>query len=447
MTTEKHSAAQRLRAETPELVKLSIPLMIGLAAPMLIGVIDTIMIAPLGTLPLAAAGLTTSVLIILLATIWGLVTMTNVRIAQAEGAEDRKGVAVELRTGLILTLAAAALASLLMIAWLPGLRLLGQPAEVLAVLPSYWIAMALWLVPFALFFVLKGFFDAIGRPWTGVALSYLGVAVNIPLNWALIYPAGLGLLGAGLASILSQSVALLAAWLVWQRTRALSPWRIAARMERETLRAQVRDGWPLMLGYAGEGGSYALIGVMIGWIGTQALAANQIVHTVSSVAYVFPLGMAVAASIRTGLAVGAGAHSRLRPLLGAALMVVTVWMVLLMIVFLLGGRTLGAWLSEDPDVISLAATLFIAVAFMQVADGIQSTTLGALRGIGDMRVPTVISLIAYWPLALPTAYVLGFVFEWGAVGVWVGFGLGIGVAAVLLPLRFLARTREQPMGH
>ncbi|URF47630.1 MATE family efflux transporter [Dinoroseobacter shibae] len=437
-------------SELAPLLRLSIPLMIGLAAPMLIGVIDTVMIAPLGTEPLAAAGITTSVVIILLSSLWGLVTMTGIRIAQAEGAGDRPGVAIELKTGLWLSLAAGGLGMALMLAILPALGLLGQPDSVRAILPGYWVSMAVWLLPFTAFYVIKGLFDAVDRPWAGVALSYLGVVVNLPLNWLLIYPAGLGLLGAGLASILSQTLALGAAWLVWRRAKGLAPWRVPVPAGALRLRAQIRDGWPLVVGYAGEGGAYALIGLMMGWVGATALAANQIVHTVGAVGYVFPLGMAMAASIRVGLAHGAGQTGRLRAILRAALTVVTGWMILLMAFFLIAGDWLSGLLSDDPEVVALAATLFIALACMQIADGVQSTSLGALRGMGDMRWPTAMSLIAYWPLALPAAYALGFWAGLGALGLWVGFGLGLAIAAIMLPLRFWHLTGRAPamqIGH
>ena len=101
-------------------------------------------------------------------------------------------------------------------------------------------------------------------------------------------------------------------------------------------------------------------------------------------------------------------------------------------------------LSDDPAVVALAATLFLAVAAMQVADGVQSTTLGALRGMLDARWPTMVSLIAYWPVALPAGYVMGFVIGLGAVGVWVGFALGLAVAAIALPLRYRHLTRPKP---
>jgi len=428
------------RAEIRPLLALSVPMMVGLLAATLMGVVDTIMVAPLGTIPLAAVGITSAVVIVGISALWGIVTVTGVRMAQAHGAGDAAGVSGEVRAGMVFGALGGALAAVLMIALLPGLDAIGQPPEVVATLSIYWSLIAASLIPFTAFFILKSLFDTIGRPWVGVGLSYLGVALNVPLNQLLIYEAGLGLSGAGVASFLAQTMTLIVALGLWSRARWLAPFRQRSAGLAARLVAQWRDGWPLILGYAGEGGSYALIGVMIGWLGATALAANQIAHAVAGAAYVFPLGMAGAASIRVGLAVGAGERARLRPILKAALMIVTGWTLAVMIALLLGGKAIAGALSDDPAVVALATTLFLAVAALQISDGVQSTTLGALRGLLDLRYPTVVSLIAYWPIALPAGYVLGFVTGMGAVGVWIGFCLGVSVAAVVLPLRFWRLT-------
>ncbi|NKX43205.1 MATE family efflux transporter [Roseicyclus persicicus] len=434
-----------LRAEIGPLLSLSVPMMVGLSASTLMGVVDTVMVAPLGTVALAAVGIASAVGILFLAALWGIVTITGVRMAQAQGAGDAAGVSAELRAGLALGGLTGLAGAVAMVVLLPMLGPIGQPPEVIAAIPAYWALVAAALVPFTVFFVLKALFDTIGRPWTGVALGYLGVGLNVPLNQLFIFELGFGLTGAGIASLLSQTATLAAALLLWRHLRALAPFRQPARGLWARVRAQWRDGWPLMLGYAGEGGSYALIGVMIGWLGAQALAANQIVHAVAGVAYVFPLGMAGAASIRVGLAVGGGGRARLRPILKAALLIVTGWMLAVMAVLLVAGEAIAARLSDDPAVVALAGTLFLAVAAMQVADGVQSTTLGALRGLLDTRWPTVVSLVAYWPVALPAGYTMGFVLGLGAVGVWIGFGLALAVAAVALPLRYRHLTR--PKAH
>ncbi len=440
MTFKSHLPTASARAEFWPLVKLSVPLTIGLLAATAIGVVDTIMIAPLGTVPLAAAGITTAVLIILISALWGFITVIGVQIATAEGAQDRVEVSAHLKSGLVLAALGGGAGMLLMLAIFPFLGPIGQPDEVVAIVGPYWLSMTIWMVPFTVFFALKALYDGVGREWTGVAFSYLGVVTNIPANYLLIHVAGFGLLGAGLASILSQSVSLLAALLYWRLAPSMAPFRAPGPVEWVRIRQQWRESLPLCLGYGGEGGAYAFIGIMMGWVGAAALAAHQVANAVAGLAYVIPLGMAGAVSIRIGQAIGGKRHDRLRAILKAGLLIVTFWQGSVALIFLLGGRKIAETLTSDPEVIALATALFLILALMQIIDGIQSTTLGALRGMMDNRVPTAITLTAYWPLALPAAYFAGIVFDFGAVGLWLGFTLGIAIAAVALPIRFWRKT-------
>ena len=441
MTNQILTPQASTHAEFWPLIRLAVPLMVGLAAALLIGVVDTAMISPLGTVPLAAVGVTTAALIILVSALWGVITVISVQISQAEGANDPSRVAGALRSGLLLCLLGGGGAAFLMIAIYPLLGPLGQPKEVLEILWPYWVSMALWIVPFTLFFGLKALFDAVGWPWTAVGLSYLGVLFNVPANYAFIHILGLGILGAGLASILSQCVSLLAAWLVLSQATGMAAFRQKVSVAWSNVWVQFKEALPLCLGYAGEGGAYAMVGLMMGWLGAGALAAHQIVNALAGLAYMIPLGMAGAASIRVGLAVGAGSQIRLRSILKASFVMVTLWQVLAAVLFITTGRIMAETMSSDPVVIDLVVTLFIIVALLQVADGIQGTTLGALRGMSDMNLPTIITLAAYWPLALPASYLLGFTLDLGAVGVWIGYTLGLLVAAIALPWRFWNLTQ------
>lgn len=428
------------KAELRPLIRLAVPLMVGLTAALLIGVVDTIMISPLGTVPLAAAGITSAVLIILISALWGLLTVISVQISQADGAQDPARVATAFRSGLILCLIGGTLGAAIMIAVYPLLGPLGQPPEVLAILLPYWVSMSIWIIPFTLFFGLKALFDAVDWPWTAVGLSYIGVLVNIPANYTFIHVLDLGILGAGLASILSQSLSLLAAWLVATRAHGLRPYVQRVAISFKDVTKQLKEAAPLCLGYAGEGGAYAMVSLMIGLLGAQGLAANQIVNALGGMAYVIPLGMAGAVSIRVGNAVGAGRRDRLRPILTASFAMVILWQAVAATAFIFGGRAIAEAMSTDPAVISLAATLFIILALLQIADGVQATALGALRGMSDMNMPTVITLVIYWLLALPAAYFLGLPMDLGAPGIWIGYTLGIALAAIILPWRFYKLT-------
>jgi multidrug resistance protein, MATE family len=434
--------------EVPGLISLAVPLVIGLAAATLIGVTDTIMIAPLGRDALAAAALTSSVIVIFYASVYGGVSSIGIAVANAHGARDGRAIAAitraGLRLGLVWGLGSSALFGLLFL----GLPLLGQPPEVLAILPAYWFTMGALLAPYAMLLVFKQLFEAIDRPWLGTAFSFVGVAVNIPLNYVLIFGPGplpaLGLLGAGIASLVSEIVALLAAWAFWALRGSTRRLRVRARTRRDAATASglAREGAPLGLMYAAEAGSMAVAGLMLGWFGAVALAANQVANSVGGLLYMIPLGMAGAVAIRIGQADGAGDSGRLRAIAFAAMGVVTLWMVGSMLLLALGGRAIAAAITQDAAVVTLAAAIFVVVALMQVADGLQSTALGALRGLHDTTWPSGVSLVSYWLLSLPLGWVLAFPLGFGPVGLWAGFAAGLLVAAVALPLRFLALTSK-----
>jgi MATE family multidrug resistance protein len=438
-------AASVLR-ELPPLLRLAIPLVIGLSATTLISVTDTLFLAPLGEAPLGAVALTSSVAMIFYASIYGALSVVGVNVAHAYGAGDTRAIAREVRTGLAFAArlgCGGAIAMALALFLLPHV---GQPAAVLAILPGYWLCTAALLIPFALLIVLKGLFDAIGRPWLGVAFAFLGVALNVPLNAMLIYGFGplpaLGLLGAGIASLTAEAFAFGAGFLYWRRARAMRRMRIRATVTTRDLAAVARDGGPLGLMYAAETGAYALAGLLLGWFGATALAANQIVGSVSGLLYMLPLGMAAAVAIRIGQAQGGGDVARLRPIGLAALIAVSAWTLSATGLLLVAGSTIAHRIAPTAEVAALASGLFVIVAAMQVMDGLQSTSLGALRGLRDNSFPAIVSIAVYWGVALPAAYAAAVGLGLGPAGVWAGFGAGLAIAAAVLTVRFVLLTRS-----
>ena len=425
------------RAEIAPLLRLALPIVAGLAASTLIGVVDTVMIAPLGTLPLAAASLTTAAMIIFYSAIYGFVSAVGVEAAHRHGGAQADAVAAALRAGLGLAPLAGLVAALLMVLILLILPLIGQPPEVLAIITPYWLAMAAVLVPVALLMVIAQVLNAMDRPWTAAGFAFLAVILNIPLNYLLIWGIGdwPGLVGAGLASLIAETLTLLVA-VVWLARHRL----LRARPDAALRRRLARGGLPLAIGYTGEGAAFAVIGLMLGIFGATALAANQIVQAVGGVLYMLPLGMAAAVAIRIGQASGSGDPARLRPIAVAAIGVVTIWMVAVTITLILLGGRIAAALSDDSGVVALATAMFVIVALIQVADGVQSTALGALRGIMDFVWPTRLTLLSYWLFALPLAAVLGFWAGFGPLGVWAGYGVGIALVAIILPWRFWRLT-------
>ncbi|MGB1235613.1 MAG: MATE family efflux transporter [Planktomarina sp.] len=427
-----------------DIAKLAFPIAISMMGATLIGVVDTIMVAPLGTIPLAAVSLTAAVMIVFYSALYGFISVTGVRMAEGFGAGNNAALSNATRTGLRIALVTGIVGAILMIVIRPYLIYLDQPVEVVAALQGYWITMALTLVPFTLFYVLKGLFDAIDAPWIGVALAFFAVALNVPANWVLIHGLGdwqgLGVLGAGLASLLSQTVCLGVAVWVWRYSSKLSVARVAAVADPAEPKTQITQGSAVSLGYLGEGGAYAVASFLMGWFGAVALAANQIVASIGGVLYMVPLGVAIAVSLRIGNAMGKGNTHRIAQIGGGALIVIVAWMAGVTALILIFGSRIAHALFADPAVVTLAISLFIITALMQIFDGVQGTMSGACRGMTDNFVPVSITMVSYWAVALPLGYTIGFVWGFGPLGVWLGYGIGLILAATLLTWRFFTQA-------
>lgn len=347
-----------------------------------------------------------------------------------------------MRAGLGYGLLLGILGCLAMIAILPVLEWAGVPLPAMHLLEPYWQAMAVFLIPFCLAVVFKDVLEAIGRPWVAVMVVMSAVLFNIPLSYGLIHghfglPA-LGLMGAGIASVLAEGLAVLLALTYWRLAPSLAVYRCAAPGKRLAWHTLLGEGWPLGLGYLAEAGAVVVAAWMLGWLGTAALAANQVVQSIGGLLYMLPLGMAAAVSIRISQAQGRGEVLRISAIGSATFVSVTAWMAASTVLLALFGRRIAEAMSDDPQVIAIAVPMFVVVAAMQVADGLQSTALGALRGLQDYRWPVGVTLVSYWLLALPLSYGLAFHSPLGAEGLgrlcrWPGRGCGIAATALLPP--------------
>jgi MATE family multidrug resistance protein len=301
------------------------------------------------------------------------------------------------------------------------------------------------MVPFAVLTVFKSAFEAVGRPWLGTALALLAVIVNVPLNYALIWGLGpvppLGLVGAGLASAMAEALALAVAWVYWQRAPSMRRLRLRRDLSVAEMRATAIEGAPLGLMYLAETGAVAVATLILGTFGAVALAGNQVAFAISGVLYMVPLGVAGAVAIRVAQERGAGNDAALRPVAFAALALVTVWLAGSAVLLALGGRWLAGLVTEDAEVAAMAAAIMLVFALMQLFDGVQSSMLGALRGLSDAGWAAGISMVAYWPVGVPLGWALAHPLGLGPPGVWLGWLVALAWAGGMLTWRFLARTR------
>ncbi len=414
---------------------------------MLMGVTDSVMIGRLGKIPLAASSFANA--------IWGMAFMTGigllipvaVLVSRSHGA-GRDGEAGDwLRHGMALGLAIGAMTTGALFALAGELHRFGQPAEVVAEIRPYFDLIAASMIPTLVFQVLRQFSESLGRPWMPMAIMLAGVGLNIGLNWIFIYghlgvPA-FGLAGAGWATLTARTLGVAVIWMGLKRApdiRAAWPRAWVTGFETARFREMLAFGVPAAGTLLFESGAFTVAALMMGWISATALAAHQIAISCAAFTFMFPLGLSMAVSMRIGRAVGEGRHAALRPIGFGAQLLSAMVMGTFALVFALAGPYLAAGFVTEESVIRLASQLLVVAAVFQLGDGGQVVAAGALRGLADVKVPTLITFLAYWGIAIPGAYFAGVAGPLGALGVWVALAVGLMVAAVLLNLRYARMT-------
>lgn len=435
-----------LREIRPTL-SLAVPIMIGQLSQMLIGITDSVMIGHTGAVPLAAAAFAGSVFGVFYVLGIGLMQPVAVFVAHAHGAGRPAECGEYLRHGLVIALVFGALETVVQFALAVRLQWFDQPTEVLAVVNPYFLLIAGSTAPVLMTLALRQFGEALGRPWAPMVILLGGVALNVLLNWIFIYghwgaPA-LGLTGAGVATLLARVAGLWALWIWVRRDARVRDWlpeRWLAPMSAARFREMLRLGLPAAGMLLFEAGSFAAAAIMVGWLGAVPLAAHQIAITCAATTFMIPLGLAMAAGMRVSAARGAGQLERLRPIGYSTLAMSAAASAVFTTAFLAGGTVIAGWFVQETEVIVLAAQLLVIAAMFQFFDGVQVIGASLLRGLQDVKVPTLISFVAYWLIAVLAAYVGGIRLGFGAAGVWAALAAGLAFAAVCLAVRFRALT-------
>ncbi len=437
---------RRATMEARNIVSLAVPIIIGMVSGVLMVMIDTAMIAPLGADVVAAAALATSAFIFINSALIGFTSVIGVNIAQAVGGEDNNAARIAIITGTIVTIGIGLTLALAMLFAKPLFARTSPSEIVLELLWPYWVILATAMVPHALLMLLRGVYNAIDRSWYALGFTLLGVLINVPLNEIFIFGAfgfeGAGLVGAGIASAMAKCIALVAILAHFQLSDSLKIYRRCFKFSRKDIKKLLVQGTPVAIGSVGEGGAYSATGMLVATLGTTALAAHQVVHSVGVVFYMVPIGLMIAVSIRTGYAVGSKQVERLIPLWVAGLSVVFFWSALTLLFVRNYSEQIGMSLSPDESVLHLAGPMFLAMVFIQFADGLQSISLGALRGLSDNLIPNLITVSIYWGGALPIAYVCGVTLGFGAFGVLVGYGAGVIITTLVLQFRLVLIARR-----
>ncbi|MEO1555618.1 MAG: MATE family efflux transporter [Pseudomonadota bacterium] len=429
----------RLYSEMREILKLAIPTVLGLVSTVAMGAIDTAMLAPLGNDVVAAVGLSTSAFIFINSAVIGFASVIGVGIAKASGTGDGTQVSRSMMSGLAFTAILSLLAAVTMTATAQLVSSLAPNASVASLTQTYWLAMTLAVVPHTMLAALRSAYTALGHPWTALVIILIGIGLNIPLNQILIHGVagleGLGVFGAGVASLLAKAAAVAIFVIHWRTAKRMKVSRGNFSLSFKAVATLAREGIPVATGSVAEGGAYAVTGFMAAMLGAMALAAHQVVHSIGVLFYMVPIGMMIASSIRTGQLLGAERKTDITCSLKAANLVTLSWSVSVLLFVLAFRLPIAEVLSPAQDVASLAAPLLLTMVFVQFADCVQSNALGVLRGLSDNIVPNALTVLAYWLLALPLAAFFGLFLDYGVVGISLGYGLVVLAVAGVLQIR------------
>ena len=424
-----------------ENIPLALPVIVGQIGHIAASVADSMMVGALGTIPLAAVSLASSIASVPLVFGIGMAYGLTPMVAHAMGqARPFKAVRL-LKNGTVVNAFTSAFMFLFALVLFWGIQFTGQEPAVVEEARTYlWIIMASYL-PFMLFMSAKQYLEGMGDTKTPMRISLYGNVGNIGLNALLIYGWGpfpeWGIVGAGVATIIARGYMMMAAWwFVLRRGKADPADWLRAKVTGYPIWALLKIGIPSGFQYIFEVSAFAASAWIIGTLGATPLAAHQVAISLASISYMAATGLGAAATIRIGQAMGrkdlAGAKAA-----GTSLFLITIiFMALTGLTFFVFRHQLPWAYTQDPAVVASAAALLVVATIFQISDGVQATALGALRGIQDVRVPTAITFVAYYVIALPLEWYFGHILGWGAVGVWSALAVGLTVSAVWLSLRF-----------
>lgn len=437
-----------------ETVLLGLPLIAAQLAQTALNVTNTLVLGRLGPEELAASVLGWQLFFVvwMFGSGFGFAVMPLV--ASAIGSNDPRGGRRFVRMGLWVSFAYACL--MIVPLWNAHaiFLALGQDPVIAALAADYTGVLKWSLFPQLSIIVLRSFLGALGRPSIVVAALVIGVAVNGLLNILFVFggfglPA-LGMHGAGLATLIATCCVVLFLIFYISRHRILRQQEIFVRFLKPDIPAMVevfRLGWPIGTTIVAEVALFTATSFMMGQIGAMELAAHGIALQLSGLAFMIPLGLSSATTIRVGHAFGRQNREDVhRATVTSLAMGIAVAVTTATIFLTMPYALIGLYLNVDNAAVSSVVTLavsFLAVAgLFQIVDGIQALSSGGLRGMRETRVPMIIALVSYWAIGVPAGYGLAHFAGWGGIGIWWGLAIGLTAAAVLMTGRLLLRIRN-----
>ncbi len=411
-------------------------------------VTDNLMVGSLGAEALAAAAIANSLFVLIMAGGIGLTMGITPLVSMALGREDSDGIREIFCQAFWLNLIAGIVLAGCIYAFAYTIPFMNQPPEIVPSAMSYMKLLGFSMIPLMVFQTFRQFAEGISFLKPAMLATLAANIVNILVNWVCIYghfgiPA-MGVTGAGMATFFSRLFMVgCLGWVLFASVQSrkykfpFCKWDISFSIIRQLLAIGVPSAFQYVFGVS----AFVAASVIVGWMGTRALAAHQIALNLSTISFMMAMGISSAGAILVSREVGKGKMPDARKAGFAAIILCMLGMGIAGIIFIAGRFFLPGLYVSDPGVREIASSLLLIVAFFQISDGTQSVATGILRGLPDMKIPTCISFFAYWGAGLPIGYTLAFPCGMGIYGVWWGLALSLSISASFMTIRFCFKTK------
>lgn len=445
----------RLRIYLKEIQKtlgLALPMILGFIGAMLMFLIDGLMLGHLGVDPLAAYTFGSQIVSIFMVWGFGVCTAQHILGASAFQQKDWNTCGAILKVGILTSVCFSIPCALILQYSKPWITLMGQEPQVVSLSHSYITYTGWSILPTLLYQNFKNFSETQEHPWVTLFYYIPGLIANVFLNWIFIYgnwgaPA-MDVTGAGLATLLARIFMLVLFGIYVLRNPNLqlgsSFWKLHIAPPLKTIKHYLSIGIPMGIQTLMEHAMFVIITIFMGWFGAEALSAFNISLRIGSFAFMIPLGLSFAISVRISKAHSDNNHEAVRRISYSALGFI-IFLMLCTGTFIVTTRHSIGWSFFDEvnprttEAVILAAEFLLITAFYQTFDGIQFTVNGALRGLSDVVWPTAIQLIIYWTIAIPASYMLAFHTSLGSTGLIYGFLIGFSLCSIILIQRLIRR--------
>lgn len=443
--------------------KLSAPVIMGMLGHTFVGLVDNIMVGQLGSAELAAVSLGNSFFFVAMSLGIGFSTAITPLVAEADSENNFKKGKSAFKHGLFLCIVLSLLLFGMILLAKPLMYLMEQPEEVVLLTMPYLDIIAISLIPLIIFQGFKQFSDGLSLTKHAMYATIVGNLINVGLNYVLIFGKlgfpKMGIVGAGVGTLVSRLAMIAIIWTLLKNDKKASAFVTHIRLfilDSTMMKKIINLGLPSAMQMFFEVAIFTSAIWLSGLLGKNAQAANQIALNLSSMTFMIAMGLSVTAMIRVGNQKGLRNYVELQRIAKSIFLMGIMFASVFALLFLIFHDIFPAlYLDLDDvnnyldnqEVVSIASKLLLVAALFQISDSTQVIFLGALRGLQDVKIPTLLTFIAYWMIGFPTSYFLGKETAYGSTGIWIGLLVGLASASIFLYLRFIYLTNRLIQAH